>query len=201
MRRVLALTVCFGLVSGCLVWAAQKTPKKIDLSGTWALDKRKVDQAAGGGQRGAGPMGRGGGRRGGGRGENLPGSEPLSFSHLVISQTENELKITYQVDDRESGEQDFVQIFKLGGDESVNPGAPAGGELKSRTSWNKDKLLTLGTIQPSGSDDSARRDVVFKQEFSISKDGKTLTLKTSRTGSRGQISTTETFVRKPDASK
>ncbi len=157
----------------------------------------------GGGHRGGGTGGGrypggagtgGGGRRGGGGAESTQAGR-LARTDIVIQQSETDLKVTYG---SEGKAQDFVQVFKLDGSESDNPAQPGGGEFKSRASWNKDKLVILGTQQPTGSNDYARNDVVVKHELSLSKDGKTLTLKTSRSSARGEVTTTETFNRRSE---
>jgi hypothetical protein len=223
MKRILGLFAILGLSWGCMTWAVGKDQKKVNFSGTWILAKSKVGQAPVG-QMGGGGMGRGGGgggRRGGGRGGGIPGggypggrrsgggrggndpgeASQMADSDLVIDHSEAELKVTRKVSNASGGETEFVQIFNLDGSESVNP-VPAGrGELRTRTSWDKGKLVTLGTQQPSGSDDAARLDIVVKQEFSLSKDGKTLTVKTSRSTSRGQVTTTQTFTRQTEPPK
>ncbi|MBZ5497182.1 MAG: hypothetical protein LAP85_12325 [Acidobacteriia bacterium] len=221
MKRSLILLASLTLFLGAFAEAAEKAQKKVNFSGTWIFEKNKVEQAPGAQRGGAGGMGRGGGRggrtggqipggrypgggrTGGGRGGNDPGSAArLTDSALIISQTDTELKVTHKVNNPSGPQQELVQVFKLDGSESVNRVLPAGGELRSRTSWNKDKLVTLGTQQPSSSsDDAARLDIVIKQEFSLSKDGKILTLKTSRSMARGQITTTETFTRQTDTQK
>ncbi len=229
MKRILGLVAILGLFWGCMSWAVGKDQKKVNFSGTWILAKSKIDQApvgqmgrggmgrggGGGGGRGGGGRGGGipgggypgggypgGGRSGGGRGGNDPGeASQVTDSDLVIDHTVTELKVTRKVNNASGGEREFVQIFKLDGSESVNPAPAASGELRTRTSWDKGKLVTLGTQQPSGSNDAARLDIVVKQEFSLSKDGKTLTVKTSRSMTRGQVTTTQTFTRQTDPPK
>jgi hypothetical protein len=220
MKRILGLVAILGLFWGCVTWAVGKDQKKVSFSGIWILAKSKVVQAPVG-QMGGRGMGRGGGRGGGGRGGGIPGggypgggrsgggrggndpgeASQMTDSDLVIDHTETELKVTHKVSNAGGGEPEFVQIFKLDGSESVNPVPTGSGELRTRTSWDKGKLVTLGTQQPSGSNDAARLDIVVKQEFSLSKDGKTLTVKTSRSGTRGQVATTQTFTRQTDPPK
>ena len=156
---------------------------------------------SGGGRRGGGGGYPGGGRSGGGRGENLPGVMPIEDTEIIIEHTDSALKVAHRLGDTAGGVREFVQLFSLDGSESVNKGSPAGGEMRSRTSWSKDKLTTLGTIQPSDSNNAGRLSIVFKEEYSLSKDGKTLTMKTSRSSPRGKATLTETFSRKPDTAK
>ncbi len=212
------------LFLGNWIWASEKGSKKIDFSGSWVLTKSKTDQSTptsglggggiggAGGRRGGGGTGGGGrypgggspggGRRGGGRGGDPGEAARLNDSSIVIEHSDSEIKVIHKVSDPAGKEQDFVQVFKLDGSESVNRALPpGGGELKSRTSWNKEKLVTLGSQQPSGSNDAARLNIVIKQELTLSKDGKTLTLKTSRSTPRGQITSTETFSRQAEEKK
>jgi hypothetical protein len=198
MKLRVFMFVAFGLGFGMMAWAAQTGSKKVNFSGTWILAKTQTDQAPAM-QRGGGAMGRGrrlpgGGSPGGGRRGNIPGSIDLPQGALiVIRQTEGELAITRRIDRPGDGEREFTQVFKLDGNESVNPSSPGGGEIRSRTSWNKSKLMTLGTqTMPRG---GAAADIVIMQEFSLSKDGKTLTLKTSRTIARGKITSKDTYTR------
>jgi hypothetical protein len=216
MKRILILLAWLVLVGASIAWAEAAAQKRVDFSGTWVLQESKIEQSAPA-RGGAGGMGRGGrGTRGGGgypgggrgagrtggerRGDNRGGIAPLMDSVLVIRQTESELHVTHTMSAGDGPARDFVQVFNLDGSESANPGIPGGGEYRSRTSWDKLKLVTLGTMQPSGPDNAARLDIVIKEEFSLSKDGKTLTLKTSR--SRGvQVTTTEVFTRQASAGK
>lgn len=218
--NLILLTGCW-LVLGTWTSATENGAKKIDFSGSWVLTKSKTDQSSpasgmgggriggrrsGGGTGGGGgyPGGGypGGGRRGGRRGGEPDEAERFTDSAIVIEHSDHELKVTHKVDDPAGKERDLVQVFKLDGSESVNRAlSQGGGELKSRTSWDKDKLVTLGTQQPAGADNAARVNIVIKQEMTLSKDGKTLTLKTSRSTPRGKVTTNETFTRQADEKK
>jgi hypothetical protein len=153
----------------------------------------------GGGRTGGGGR-QGGGRQGGGGGDSVPGmGVPTEDSQLVIDHTNSALRVTHKSGGSEEG-REYTETFLLDGSESLNPGFSGGGEMRSRTSWGNNKLVTLGTQQMSRSK-SAASDVVIKQEFSLSKDGKTLTFKTSRTANGRSVSSEETFVRQADAAK
>jgi hypothetical protein len=231
MKRSLVLVLSLWLPIGILTWAAEKGAKRVNFSGTWVLAKSKVQQSAGGaglggigtggggGRSGGGIPGGGGGRTGGGgrdpgggnpgggrRGGGRGGEDPAEAtrqvgSTIVISQTETDLKVIQKVRDPEDREREFVQVFLLDGSESINRPLRGGGAFKSRTSWDKDKLVTLGVLQPEGADGAVGRDIVIKLEFSLSKDGKTLTMKTNRTTPMGQFSTIETFTTEPGPTK
>jgi hypothetical protein len=214
MKRYTPLIVLLVFWLGSITWATEKANKKVDYSGTWILDKSKTDraptmQSGGGGSSGRGGIGRGGrypggrsggGRTGGGRGDNLPGgANLLRVSMIVIEQTENELRVAHKTDDAGEGYAGFKQVFMLDGGESVNPGFPAGGEMRSRTSWDKEKLVTLGTQKASGANIAS--EIVVKQEFSLSKNGKTLTLKTTQSSARGGFTFKQVFVKQTDKPK
>jgi hypothetical protein len=77
-----------------------------------------------------------------------------------------------------------TQVFNLEGETSTNPVPMGRGEYKTRTSWEKNKLVTLGTQTVTNR--NGQRDLPIKEEFSLSKDGKELTLKTTRTTARGK---------------
>ncbi len=189
--------------------AAEKSEKKINFAGAWILQNVKNSASGGTQPGGAGGMRRGGGyprggypgggrnggggRQGGGRqtgGASEGGGmvAPPSYSLLIIEQSDTIVKCTYRSGDT-AGENEFVESFMLDGSESANSGFGGSGTIRSRSSWNKDKLVTLGTQQTSPSDRAAS-DVVIKQEMSISKDGKTLTIRTTRT-LNGRSSTRE----------
>jgi hypothetical protein len=205
-----------------VVFAGAAAKGKISFSGSWILTNSKVEQSsAASGPNGVGiggvggrrtnptggggtiPGGRnpGGGRRGGPGGENPEEAAPQKDSSIIIEHSDTEMKVIHKVNGAGDEEGEFIQIFKLDGSESVNQLVPHGGELRSRTSWEKDKLVTLGTQKPPGSDDSAKSVSVVKQEFTLSKDGKTMTRRTSRSTPRGKILTVDTFTRQADTTK
>jgi hypothetical protein len=251
MKRCVCLVALLGLWVGSVVWAGQKDTKRVDFSGTWALDTNKSDKAptmqSGGGSMGGG-MGRGGGipggypgggnpgsypgggnpggypgggnpggypgggnpgsypgggnpggypgggRAGGGRGDNVPGdANPLLDAIMTIEQTASELRITRGTGTPDEKKQEFRQVYKLDGSESINPGFRVGGEFRSRTSWEKDKLVILG--MQKGSNDDIASEIVIKCELTLSKDGKTLTLKTIQSGMGGGSSLKQVFAR------
>jgi hypothetical protein len=218
MKSCVVLFATLGLCFGSPALAAQKVQKKVNFSGTWVLDTSKSSQKAtmqggggmgrGGGFPGGYPRGgrtgggrTGGGRPGGGGGENVPGAtSQAAYSILVIEHTADALKVTSKTSSAEGGEQ-LTQVFRLDGSESVNPGFLSGGEVRSRTSWDKDKLVTLGTQRATRAGRSGGQDIVIKQEFSLSKDGKTLTVKTTETTAREQINSKEVYVKQTETAK
>jgi len=208
MKKTIILSALVGLISGSFAWAAAGAAKKVNLSGTWILDKdkSKIEQnmsSGGGGGMGRGGMGRrypGGGSQGGGRGGGREGTGALQLdSSLVIEHTEDALKVTHKLDSSNAEQQPFIQTFKLDGSESVNAASATGGEIKTRTSWDKEKLVTLGS--QSMSTRSGGAETVLKQEFSLSKDGKTLTVTTTLTTPRGEAKAKEIFTKQSEAPK
>jgi hypothetical protein len=219
MKRAWILMLGFTLLASTIIVAAEKG-KKVNFSGTWILDQSKTDRGAVGGRGGMGRIGGGrggsipGGGRTGGGGRN-PGGSPtggrrggggnpaeiaqMKDASIVIEHSDSTLKVIHKVADSGEGPREYEQTFMLDGSESANRMGARNAELKSRTSWEKDKLVTLGTMQPEGSGGMARSTIIYKQEMTLSKDGKTLTLKIRVTTPGEQITTTETFLRQPAA--
>ena len=102
--------------------------KKPDFSGTWTLDRDKSEMPQ---------MGGGGGRPGGGG--------QMGDVIVTIKQTADTLTI-----EQKMGEMGTRTMnYKLDGSESVNPGM-RGGEAKSTTKWDGDKLVTDTTQTMTG---------------------------------------------------
>lgn len=151
-----------------------------------------------GGRRGGGFPGGGGRYPGGGGGGGYPGSRTPSpeFGRgeekdltLNIEQTATELKIARKWTSNDKP-QTLEQTFTLDGKETENP-APTGGAIVTKSNWSKGTLVTEGTQQISMGDREV--DLRIKEEYSLSKDGKTLTIKTTRKSAQGQMQTKQTF--------
>ncbi len=220
MKSAAILVTVAVMILTAIGGAAEKSEKKINFAGAWILQNVKNSASggaqpggAGGGMRRGGGYPRGGypgggrtgggGRQGGGRQTGSAGDgggmvAPPSYSLLIVEQSDTALKLTYRSGDT-AGQNEFAESFMLDGSESANSGFGGSGTVRSRSSWNKDKLVTLGTQETSPSARAAS-DVVFKQEISISKNGKTLTVKTTRT-LNGRSSTREdTYARQAQSS-
>ena len=154
-------------------------------------------QYPGGGYPGTGyPSGRraGGYPRGrdgndGGNGEGMPGDSIKDLT-LRIVQSDNEVQTTrsYTV----NGEDKTVsQKFALDGSQNTNPASNGRGEFKSTSIWKNDRLTNTGTQTMTMRDQSY--DITLKEEYSLSKDGKTLTIKTTRTTPRGETNNKQVF--------
>jgi len=116
---------------------------------------------------------------------------------LRIVQTENEVQTTrsYTV----NGEEKTVsQKFTLDGSQNTNPASNGGGEFKSSSVWKNDRLTNSGTQTVTMRDQSYNMTV--KEEYSLSNDGKTLTIKTTRTTQRGETNSKQVFRKQESAS-
>lgn len=160
MRRTCSF-IAVALVAITVALAAQKKP---DFSGSWTLDPSRSEMGRGPGGGPGGTSGRGPGGMGGGP------------TKLVIKQTETTLTI-----EREMGGQAVAQTYRLDGSESVNPGM-RGGEMKSRTRWDGDTLVTESSQTmntPNG-----EMSIQTKEVRSIAADG-TMVVESTRTTPRG----------------
>jgi hypothetical protein len=187
----------------------------VNFSGTWVLDPAKSELGGpprgggfpGGGRGGGGfprgedggfprgegggfPGGEGGGFPGGAR-RGAPGQEgergprgPRVATTLVIEQNETELKVTRKSSTGDE-EQDRTQVYSLTGETKSNPAPMGRGEMKTRSVWNKEKLVNTGTqtIQTPGGE----REITLKEEYSLSKDGRELTVKNTRNTPMGEM--------------
>jgi hypothetical protein len=99
---------------------------KPDFSGTWMFDTAKSEM----GRAGAGPGGGGpGGRMG----------EIAAEARILIKQTPDALVIEQHL-----GDNAHTITYQLNGAESINTG-PRGGEMKSKSHWEGNKLVTEGS--------------------------------------------------------
>lgn len=170
MRRVGLVLVLVALVVA--VGVAQGKP---NLAGSWVIDKAKSD---------APMMGRGPG--GGGRGPGGGGEVPDIT--LSITQTDTALTI-----DRQMGDQSQKITLKLDGTESVNPGM-RGGEMKSKARVDGSTIVNEGSQSIS----TPRGDMTIetKEVYSVSADGKVLTIETTSKTPRGEQTRKQVFTKK-----
>jgi hypothetical protein len=136
-----------------------------------------------GSRRPTGYPGGGGGTNGGDPGEGMP-QENLQNLSLKIVQNDNEVAVTRRFT-LNSQERMIAQIFTLDGNENSNPASNGHGEYVSRSSWRDGKLTNSGVQTPDTSEQSYQTTV--REEYSVSKDGKTLTIKTATTNYRGEM--------------
>ena len=179
-----------------VIWAgaAMTSEKVVDLSGTWALDPvhseivnkrpdiRKLEVTT---NRGYSV----GGNEGGNPSEGLS-MHPTETVRLSILQTEGEVQIVRQFA-RAGQAQAVTQKFALDGSQCLNVASDGLGEFVSRTNWKKDKLINSGT--QTITEGSRRIEISVTEEYSISKDGKKLTIKTTSINSEGITTLKQVF--------
>ncbi len=162
MTRVLALAAIAVLLGAP---AATVLAQGTDFSGTWNLDRDSSEL----------PQGRGGGggrRGGGGRG----GRGGLMAETLVISQ--NAASITVE---QQSSDQSRTVEYALDGSETTV--AVGNGTLRVSASWDGAVLVTEGTQSIETGRGNFSYDITERR--TLSSDGQTLTLETTRVTPRG----------------
>ena len=133
-----------------------------DFSGTWVVNAEKTTAA-----NPAPPAGGGGG--GGGRGGGGMGAGELTIkmtaTEMTTSQTmgQNLQEVKYVLDGKEN---------------TVNMGR---GDLKYKATWTADVLVIAGTQA------GRNGDTPYKAEYSLSADGKTLTMTRTSQGPNGEV--------------
>ena len=136
---------------------------KADFSGNWKLNVEKSDPMGGG------PGGGGGGGGGGG----------MASAITTITQAAGKLTIEVKVGDQPPR----VSNYNLDGSESVN--TTQRGESKSKVSWDGANLVITTESAFNGN------TFTTKSVRSLSADGKTMTVTTTRPGRDGGETTTK----------
>ena len=169
MKRLRIACVPLALLAMAAL-AAPVQAQGTDFSGTWRLDAGASEFPDFQGRGGGGRRGGGGGPRGG-RGGGAAAT-------LVIVQTA-EMLIVEQQSDRGSR----AITYRLNGDESTNPGP--GGAQTTRTRWDGAALVTEGTMEMS----TPRGDfsMGLTERRTLSDDGQTLTVASTRSTPRGDV--------------
>ena len=127
-----------------------------DMSGTWVLDPAKSDPMMGG---------RGGARGGG-------GGAPAGSMEIVVKQTAADLTVTRSF----GGNSMETKYVTDGADHTATSQR---GDLKYKAAWGSDGLTVTGTRT------TQRGDMPMKEVYSISADGKVLTIASTRRGPDG----------------
>jgi len=143
-----------------------------------------------------GSRGAGGYPGDGSDGEGMPRGQMQNLT-LQIVQTENEVQTTrnFTVNGKE---QTITQKFALDGSQNTNPSSNGRGEFVSTSTWKNNKLTNLGTQTVALQEQS--NDTTLREEYSLSKDGKVLTIKTTRTTQRGSTNSKQVFNRQEPSS-
>jgi len=192
MIRKLLSAITITLVIAALALAAGP-----NFSGTWVRDNDKSDQMGGRGGGGAG-RGPGGGGPGGGGGGGPRG--PMQ-STLVVKQTDNDLLVTRKTKFGDQERPPVEQKFTLDGKEVSNPsgfggrrGGDQGGpppQMKSKAKVNKDKIV-IESIQ-NLSTPNGDFEIATKDEWSLSADGKVLTITSTRSTPAGDNTSKQVY--------
>ena len=208
MRNSMRRFAMFGLLALFPILGASAADQPASFSGTWILDDKKSEpfphpvmglagtglDLSGGGSMAAAGMGgtpssrdMGGGMPGGG-GMGMPGgmAGPASVENppLVIQQSESELEIS-RIVKANGKETPLVDKYKFDGSENVYmvqvPNSPNPVKVSTKATLKKNKFVVIMTsFNPQGKSEQRR-------EYSLSKDGKTLTLNTTNTSMKGQL--------------
>lgn len=146
---------------------------KPDFSGNWKLDPAQS-------QMGGGRPGGGGGGGGGG----------MAAQEVTIAQDGGTLRITMTV----MGEA-RTQSFNLAGQPSTNPMAMGrmAGEMVTTSTWDGDKLITTGNTNVTTQ--QGAMTIQTREIRSLSADGKTMTVETTRTTPMGENTTKLVYTR------
>jgi hypothetical protein len=177
MKRI-SIVAAICILTIPLLLAAQTD---ISFNGTWVLDRAKSETnlaIAGGG---AGPLG-------GGRG-GLPDANLT----LIINQTDKAVEVIRKAE-RNGKETTITQTFVLDGSPTKNPLSIMMGESTTKSSLKKGKLVNLSTqtLQTQ----MGEMTIDTREEFSLSKDGRVLTINTTRTTQLGDMTTKQVFNKK-----
>jgi hypothetical protein len=112
---------------------------------------------------------------------------------LQILQTENEIQAIRRFADR-GQERTVIQKFKLDGSQCLNVASNGRGEFTSRSNWKKNKLIHSGS--QINFQQEQRVESYVTEEYSLSKNGKKLSIKTTATGPKGVTTTKQTYIRR-----
>jgi len=202
MRNLLLVIIAGVSLTGVM----SATEKAINLSGTWVLDPaRSESKHTHPGMRiitantNIGGISSGSGDDPDGRDPD-DGNGPLDASPgglmenltLLIVQTDAELQVTRKL--TINGEERTVpQRFALDGSQCLNLASNGQGEFASRTSWQNNKLINSGTETTTIR--GQRTEISAKEEYSISKNGNKLTIKTISASARGVTTLKQVFVK------
>ena len=174
MKSAVVFVALVGLVT---LFHVPATAQGVNFSGTWTLDgdASELPQM---------PGGRGGRGGGGGRGPGGPGGA----ASVTITQSDGTLTMSQAG----RGGQSRTVTYQLDGSESSNAGPR--GDLTTTSSWDGTTLVTTGSQEMSTQ--FGEFTIALVEHRSLSDDGQTMTVKTTRTTPRGDIAATLVY-RKP----
>jgi hypothetical protein len=128
---------------------------------------------------------------------------PLT-GHIIVQPQNLTLQIVHTADEvrvlrrftAAGREHSIAQTFALDGSQCLNPASDGRGDFASRSEWKNGKLINSG----AGAivTDGPRIEVYIREEFSLSKNGKKLTIQTMHTTPQGITKLKQEFLRKDE---
>jgi hypothetical protein len=122
---------------------------------------------------------------------------------LEIVQTDSELQTNRRFFTIDGREKTVTQKFALDGSRCINLASDGEGEFESRTDWKEGKLVHSGTQKTTAyrlyegvALPKHQRETSVTEEYSISKDGKKLTIKTKSIDPQGATMIKRVFNRR-----
>jgi hypothetical protein len=191
------MKIAVWVLSAALATAASAGEKRSDFGGTWVLvpEKSEMEQVRPGLRNirvTGGPV-----TTTGSAPEPLPDPSPAGFItdlRLEITQAEDRIRVVRRF--TLEGRMDLVtQEFTFDGGRCLNVASDGRGEFASRSEWKKGKLLNSGT--QTIADGAAREEHNVREEFSLSRNRKTLTVKTLIATPRGLVKLKQVFAPDP----
>ena len=153
-KAVIFLSIFCGAAAGLA--PGQTKPVRPDLSGTWELNRAKSDLS-----------------------DDERYGLSLGEMSLAISHHDPELKLSRRFHSGNS-DSESQSLFYTDGRGEANPGAKGQAAIKSNTQWKDKKLISRYALHRAVRSSNGTVDVVdVIDEWSLSDDGKTLTLKTT----------------------
>jgi hypothetical protein len=110
---------------------------------------------------------------------------------LLIVHTDSELQLTRQLFTVDGRRKTVIQKFALDGSRCINLDSDGQSEFESRISWKDDRLVNSGTRTIATR--QQRTEISVTEEYSISKDGKKLMIKTRSITPRGVTTIKQVF--------
>ncbi len=167
-KRVMniSLPVLFAVVSLSLLSGSLSA--QADFSGTWAFNESKSTL-------GEGPM--------------------MSATSMTVNQQENLISIDLVQPSFEGGEMKRSEKYTLDGKESVNEGM-MGSSVKTITSWSEDKKELRFAKTIAFEMDGEKMEMKLDDAWTLSDDGKTLTVKSSMKSDWGEMNTALVYDKK-----
>jgi hypothetical protein len=153
-----------GLVAAVLVLAVTAAQAQPQFSGTWTLDPSQSQFPAREG------------RHGGKAPDAAQGQTQPPVVKLIVEQSGANIKVTRTMA-RDSRERSYSQTFVADGSERTEPGH-RGQTTVTKATLGGDRLVTTSTTTMPGKDGGAAKTFTRESTWTVSPDGRTLTIDT-----------------------